>query len=143
MKKGLAVVLKLTILIAFFSFVLASAESYYDSSYETRQYINTGPTEGIDYGQIKVYSNCNLCNSPYYKKYEEPKIYHPKYYDKYSDYYDKYYCKPKFTDYQIRSYGHGLQLVRFRVDNYYEDYPHYKYYSENYGRNYRNACFDN
>lgn len=139
MKKRLAVLFKLVFIIAFFSLVIVSA----DSPRDTRQFINTGPVENIDY--------CNYCQNNYYSSYSKPcRYYYQEYKDKYyykKDYIDKYYCKPKFTDYKVRSYGHGLQLVRFRLDVYYKDHPNYKTsYEKEYANcrktSYRTVCYN-
>ena len=113
MKKRLAVLFKLFLLIGIFSLVLASA----DSPFDKKEFINIGPVENIDY--------CNYCQNNYYTPYSKPyKNYYQEYENKY--YAKKYYDKPEFTDYKVRSYGRDIQLVRFRLDNYYKDHPNYK-----------------
>ncbi len=120
MKKRFAVLLKTMFLFAIFSITFASAGNLPYNDYR----FSTAPLENKYYYSDNYYTYS-------YQQYN----YYPKYAIKYN--------APTWTDYKVRSYGSGPQLVRFRIDDYCNDHgAHCQItYSNCHKTRYRTTCY--
>lgn len=94
-EKKLSVLIKTLFLFAILSITLVSA---HDSPYDNRYRFST----------ISLEKQYSYSKENYY--YETSNLYVPRASPIY-----KHYI-PEFTEYKTRSYGHGTQLVRFRIE---------------------------
>jgi len=136
MRKAPIVLIGIALIITLLAIIFIPAYSYYynnnNNGYSQNKALDVYYPQQKNYSSTTIKTNYQPTNyqnknndkliyindNPYYENI----IYDNKYYPHYQ-YEDRVY-----SDYYVRSYGHGVQLVRYRID--YDDYYYHKHYRD-------------